>query len=347
VSFGLANTLGHKRNTVNGMNSSLLGDVSAVVIGRNEGDRLRRCLDSLLGRVGHVVYVDSGSTDGSVEMARSKGIEVLALDMGQPFTAARARNAGFRQSLASWPKQRFVQFVDGDCEVLPGWLDQARGFLEAEPTAAAVCGWRKERHPEQSVYNTLCDMEWHVPTGSAKACGGDVMLRVEALREVGGYRDDLIAGEEPELCVRLRAHGWKIHVLGVEMTLHDAAMTRFGQWWTRTVRSGFAFAEGVHIHGKPPERHWVRELRRALAWGLLLPVAVLCATLLIGPWALLLLAAYPLQIIRLSLRGGVSARQRFQRAAFSVIGKFAETQGALRFWRLKSLRRSGGLIEYK
>ena len=330
-----------------GTNAPMLADVAAVVIGRNEGERLRRCLGSLVGRVAHVVYVDSGSTDGSVEMARGLGVEVLALDMQQPFTAARARNAGYRQALVSHPDLAAVQFVDGDCEVQAGWLARAKSFLDSQAQVAAVCGRRRERYPERSVYNLLCDMEWNVPTGPAKACGGDVMLRVTALREAGGYRDDLIAGEEPELCVRLRAKGWLVHVLDAEMTLHDAAMTRLGQWWMRNVRSGYAYAEGVHLHGAPPERHWVRQLRSTIAWGLVLPLLTLCLLWAAGPWALVLLIAYPLQIARMTLQGSGGTREQFLRACFIVFGKFAETQGALRFWRLKSARRTGGLIEYK
>ena len=41
-------------------------DLGAVVIGRNEGARLERCLDSLQGTVACIVYADSGSEDGSV-----------------------------------------------------------------------------------------------------------------------------------------------------------------------------------------------------------------------------------------------------------------------------------------
>ena len=325
----------------------MLANVACVIIGRNEGERLRRCLDSVVPRVERVVYVDSGSTDGSVEMAKSKGVEVIALDMRQPFTAARARNAGFGAALQSMPAGAFVQFVDGDCEVQPGWLERAESFLRENPKTAAVCGRRRERYPERSIYNELCDMEWAIPPGPAKACGGDAMMRAAALREVGGYRDDLIAGEEPELCVRLRAKGWGIEVLAAEMTLHDAAMTRFGQWWTRILRSGYAYAEGVYLHGAPPERHGVQQLRSALGWALVPPLAVGAGCLLFGPWALALALVYPLQIARLFVRAHGSARQRWIRAVFLVIGKFPETQGALRYWRLRSLRRTGPLIEYK
>jgi GT2 family glycosyltransferase len=166
-----------------------------------------------------------------------------------------------------------VQFVDGDCELIDTWPQAALSFLETHTDAAAVFGRRREKYPEHSVYNWLCDQEWNVPVGEVRACGGDVMMQVDALVAVGGFRDDLIAGEEPELCVRLRAAGWRIHRIDEEMTTHDAAITRMGQWWRRVVRSGYAFAQGAHLHGAPPEKLWVWESRRAWVWGMLVPVA--------------------------------------------------------------------------
>ena len=321
--------------------------VGAVVIGRNEGERLRVCLASVRAQSTKVVYVDSGSTDGSAETARAMGVAVVDLDMRVAFTAARARNAGFARLLALHPEVALVQLVDGDCEVHSTWLSKARAFLELHPDVAAVCGRRRERFPERSVYNLLCDLEWNTPVGEALACGGDVLMRVAALRQVGGYRDGLIAGEEPELCVRLRAQGWHIWRLDAEMTLHDAGMTRFGQWWNRTTRAGFAFAEGAHLHGGPPERHWVRESRSAWVWGAGMPLAIGLAAVLWGPWGLLLLAIYPLQMLRLFVRSPGATKPRAWRAVFLVLGKFAEALGQAKYI---ARRWSGGparLIEYK
>lgn len=321
--------------------------IGVVVIGRNEGVRLERCLASLVGAAQQVVYVDSGSTDGSVAMARGLGVEVVALDMAQPFTAARARNEGFSCLQRLHPEICYVQFVDGDCEVSPGWLAKAQAFLDQHLAFAVVCGRRRERFPQRSIYNLLCDLEWDTPLGEAKACGGDALMRVAAFVAVTGFRPDLIAGEEPELCVRLRAAGWKVWRMDAEMTLHDAAMTRFGQWWQRTLRAGHAFAEGAFLHGAPPERHWLRESRRAWLWGLGLPLAIVLACLMLGWSGLLLLLVYPLQIMRLALKGARSARENWLQAFFLVLGKFPEMFGQLKFL----LRRVGAgtttLIEYK
>ena len=317
----------------------------AVVIGRNEGARLIRCLDSVRGRIARVVYVDSGSTDGSVEAARSRGVQVVELDLGIPFTAARARNAGLEALLAQGDLD-VVQFIDGDCELQDGWIDVALDFLTRTPDVAVAFGRRRERFPEASVYNRLCDWEWDTPIGESSACGGDALMRVKAFQEVGGFNSNLIAGEEPDLCVRLRGKGWRIWRLDHEMTLHDAAMTRFGQWWKRTRRAGHAFAEGSAIHGKGPTRHWVRETRKALIWGAGLPLSIILAAVAFGPWALIAFAVYPAQIVRLGLREG-GDKTAWERALFLVIGKFPEALGALEYWRGRLLGRRGGLIEYK
>lgn len=311
--------------------------IAAVVIGRNEGERLIRCLQSLRGQVQQLVYVDSGSTDGSAAAARDLGAEVVALDLSQPFTAARARNAGLAVLETGI---EYVQFVDGDCEVNPDWIATAADFMQANPKAAVACGRRRERFPEMSVYNRLCDAEWDTPVGEAKACGGDALMRVAAVYTAGGYRDGLIAGEEPELCLRLRRAGWQVWRLEAEMTLHDAQMLRFGQWWNRSRRAGHAFAEGAALHGTGPERHWVAETRRTLLWGAILPAAIVMAGLL-RPALLLAALIYPAQVLRLSRRMG------FEQALFSVLGKFAEAAGALEFYWRRWRGSARGILEYK
>lgn len=310
-----------------------------VAIGRNEGQRLRTCLAaSLATRSAAVVYVDSGSTDGSVALARSLGVDVVELDLSIPFTAARARNEGFARLKQVVPGVEFVQFLDGDCELRPDWCERAVAELHAKPKAAVVCGRRRERFPDATVWNKLCDIEWDTPVGPAKSCGGDAMFRVNAFNAAGGYNSEVIAGEEPELCARLRAAGWEVWRIDAEMTLHDAAMTSVKQWWKRNVRAGHAYAEGNARHGATPERFWEKEVRSNQKWGTaaLLPLA----------WplhaALALKVAHSMHHGR-GLRSGDALRYGLATAA----GKLPQMLGQRKYYADRRAGRRAGIIEYK
>ena len=321
-----------------------------VVIGRNEGERLRRCLASL-GRSGlPVVYVDSASTDRSRQVAREHGVHVVELDESAQLSAARARNEGLTTLLELVPGCELVCFLDGDCELASGWIDHAREFLAAHPRVAAVAGRRRERSPEASVWNRLCDLEWDTPTGPASATGGDFVVRVSAFQEVGGFDESFVAGEEPELGLRLRRAGWEIERLDREMTLHDADMTRFGQWWRRCRRAGQAFLHGYLVHGDGPERFWRREALRPLLWVIALPALTLALLPMSGGWSLLLCLLFPLQAARITrseLRRQRSLRDALLYSTACLVGHFAELSGQAGFLVARMSGHGPLLLEYK
>jgi GT2 family glycosyltransferase len=328
-----------------------MSNLGIVTIGRNEGERLRLCLESVAGRGHTVVYVDSGSSDGSVGLAESMGAEVVELDLALPFTAARARNAGFERLQAVDPAIEYVQVVDGDCEVVAGWLDRARAVLEERRDVAVVYGRRRERYRDRTIYNRLADLEWDMPIGEVKACGGDAMILAEAFRRVGGYDPSIIAAEDDELCLRIRGQGWKVLRIDADMTLHDMAMTRFVQWWRRCIRCGHAYAEGWARYGHTPERHFVRQTRSTIVWGLILPALALGLAWWTRGVSLVLLAGYLVLFWRTeryyrTVRGWPAADARVY-GAFCVVAKFPELVGMLKYW----LRRIRGtpvrIIEYR
>ena len=328
-----------------------MNSIGVVVIGRNEGNRLKECLLSVLGQVKTIVYVDSASTDGSVELALSLGIEVVELDLSIPFTAARARNAGFEYLLQIEPSVEFVQFVDGDCLVVEGWLEKATRVLNYNSKVVVVCGRRREEFPINSVYNRLCDIEWNTPVGEAKACGGDAMMRVSALKQVGGFNPTLIAGEEPELCVRLRQAGGKIMRIDAEMTLHDAQITHFKQWWKRSIRNGHAYAEGAWLHGKPPEKHWLKESRRIWVWGFVLPFLAIVSSWFVGVISLvLLLIAYGIlfyRVYKYARTRAIPSSDALFYSLFCVLDKSPQLIGQIQFHISRLLGRKSTIVEYK
>jgi len=329
-----------------------MSNLGIVTIGRNEGERLRRCLNSLVGRGMPVVYVDGNSTDGSLELARSLGAEALVEDPSAANCVANARNAGFERLCQIDPDVRFVQFIDADCEVIEGWLDRGRRVLEERPDVALVTGRRRERFREQSIYNRLADIEWDIPTGEIKASHGDFLARVEAFRQVGGFDPTVKVSEDHEMCLRLRKAGWILLRLDAEMSLHDMAMTRFGQWWRRSIRTGYGYAQGALIHGGPPERHCVHDVKSCIFWGIVLPLLILGPAYWTHGASLLLGLAYPLQIARIALRyrrAGMPLRDAWLYGWSCTVGRLAHTIGLVGFWfeQLVGRNRRERVITYK
>ena len=316
------------------------GALAAVVIGRNEGERLVRCLASLAGHMHPIIYVDSGSTDGSVAAAEAAGADVVALDMDRPFTAARARNAGLAR-LDELSQGAFVQVIDGDCELDPQWPQTALDYMKAHEDVAAVAGRLRERFADATLWNRLADREWDTPIGEISAIGGIAILRRAAIADVGGYRETLIAGEEPEMCLRLRRKGWKIWRLDADMAQHDIAMTRFSQWWRRARRYGHTLAEGVALHGDGPEQYCRSERRRALLWGGLLPLAAIAGPAM-HPVFWLLWLLWPAQIFRLKSRGTT-----WEEATFLTLGKIPQMHGIVEYFFRRRRGLTPRIIEYK
>ncbi len=330
--------------------------IGVVVIGRNEGNRLKRCLESILPSTDRVVYVDSGSTDGSVQMAQCLGVDVLELDARIPFCAARARNEGYAKLMELHSDLRFVQFVDGDCEIIEGWLPVAAEALEGRLELAVVAGWLHERHPEQSIYNRLGDLEWNFAgVGPVESVGGIFLVRCEAFASVGGFDPTIAAGEEPELCGRLASIGWVMCRLDRSMAWHDLAMTKFDQWWKRMIRFGYGSMDVAVRFGLPRFR---RNNLRARAWALwLLAAGWLAMWSAIDPSSGVrtiatvgVLCLWPLQCCRIAFRTwrrGQAPDLSAAYAFFIMLSLWPQFLGQLLFLYDRYRKRSFRLVEYK
>ena len=327
------------------------GDVGVVIIGRNEGLRLIRSLQSLTPQSTAIVYVDSGSTDDSVPHAESQGVHAVQMDLTKPFTASRARNAGFEAIMEKWPHVRKVQFVDGDCQILPGWLDDASAALDADPNRVAVCGWGREIHPEHSIYNRVCQVEWRMGSaGEVAAFGGLVMIRTDAFCAVGGFNADVVAAEDDELAFRLRANGGTIFKLDRDCFAHDANILKFSQWWKRAQRGGYAYAQVSSMHGSGPEKKFVKEVQRTKLWGVVAPVLAIVGAPFTRGLSLGVLARYPIAMAR----AAQTARRRGSTWPDSVawgvscgLAVFPQAIGTRQFARNQRRGQTHQMIEYK
>lgn len=323
-----------------------------VVIGRNEGNRLAACLRDLQQQPRPVLYVDSGSTDGSPATARSLGAAVLELDPSRPFSAARARNEGAQALLHEHPDLSFVQFLDGDCLLAPGWLAAGEEALRADERCAVAFGHLRERSPQASIYNLLCALEWRSPSGRITNFShivGITMVRRSVFESLGGFNSSFIAGEDPEFGVRVAMAGFSACKVDSPMATHDANIHRFGQWWTRAVRAGHAIGQRAHWHAKSVLPDGLHERRSTLFWGVLLPLLIIVPAAATRGASLLLLTGYLFlgwRIAKYRLSLGDNRREAFMYSAFTVLGKYANAWGLLKY-QINRLSGRFRIIEYK
>jgi cellulose synthase/poly-beta-1,6-N-acetylglucosamine synthase-like glycosyltransferase len=327
--------------------------ISTVVIGRNEGSRLDRCLASLTamrldGFTTETIYVDSGSTDESVGVAVTRGARVIALRSPRP-TAALGRNAGWRAASGS-----IVLFLDGDTILHPDFVADSLAAFN-DPTIAVVWGHRRETLATRSVYNRVLDLDWIYPAGYVPFCGGDALFLRSTLELTGGFDDTLIAGEEPELCRRITGRGLRILHVDRPMTGHDLGITRFAQYWRRATRAGHAFAEvsARFSHSEAP--FWLSESRRNSRNAIILIalplLGAVCSRVARSPWPFLFSVAL---LLALAVRTSWKARWKSQdRIALALYGVHSHLQqipifiGQLRFWMNRRRGNRAELVEYK
>ena len=334
-----------------------LTEIGVVVIGRNEATRLERSLRSVLGNGSYVVYVDSGSTDHSLDIAQALAVETVALESARPFTAARARNAGCRYLTSRHPNLEFIQFVDGDCEIASGWIDAAAKYMASHPEVGVVCGELTEHDSRRSIYKRLSAMEWVLPVGETEASGGIAFVRTEAFQEVNGFDETFIAGEEWDLCFRVRQKGWRIWRLPEAMAVHNAGLNSLSQWWIRSVRSGHVYAERAGLYGKQAADQRIPQIWSAVFWGLALPLAISALALISLiwlPWTWVgvgaLWCTYGIllgRVVRYRRQCGDRFTDALLNALFCVLSKFAQVVGALRYWWSHLRGKQRRLIEYK
>ena len=329
--------------------------ISAVVIGRNEGERLRRCLDSVRAMAslpdGHeIIYVDSGSSDSSLQIAAECGAQTIELNAARP-GAASARNAGWRVARAEW-----VLFLDGDTILDPSFPELALESM-AEPSVAAVWGHRRELYPKASIFQRVLDLDWVYAPGYTEFCGGDALFRRAALERVGGFDPTLIAGEEPEMCSRMRAVGYTILHIDAPMTGHDLAITRFSQYWRRLMRAGYAYAQmATQTHGDNKVRLWAAESRgnaiRALMLLTLLALAFIAPWFSNSPWVTfgIALAIFAALVLRTASKARWKSNDPVSLlyyGAHSHLQQIPIFAGQVAFWWDMVRNQRRGLIEYK
>lgn len=227
------------------MNSpAFSGSLTIVVIGLNEAAHLADCFRSIYAAAAYwsggaqdVVYVDSGSQDESIELARRYADRIFALR--SPISAAAARDVGLLNATGD-----YVLFLDGDMELDTFWW-QCVSEYERNGTfprsVIGLIGMRHDIYVDETTRLRLGEQENVYRTGRARTArhiGGALLIRRDILLKAQGYQPDLRGSEEPDLYARLRGAGYDIWEIPCPFIRHHTPMP--ASWPRRVWRELFS-----------------------------------------------------------------------------------------------------------
>lgn len=108
-------------------------DLSLCMITKNEETNIERCLKSVAGLVNEIIIVDTGSTDRTVEIARSLGANVYK-HIIEPFDFSRARNIALNYSMGKW-----ILHLDADEALDSKAFPKIEKIIQTEDKKAYIC----------------------------------------------------------------------------------------------------------------------------------------------------------------------------------------------------------------
>ena len=208
--------------------------VDVVVVSYNSRDRLRACVDPLLGLPNvHVIVVDNASPDGSLEAVQELPLTAIQLERNGGF--AHGVNAGWRAGSAP-----FVLLLNPDARIDGQSLEALAAALEDDPGLGAVAprildddgtlDWSQRRYPRlRSTFARAFYLHRVFPTASWTdelirdersysepgtpdwVSGACILLRREALEALDGLDEGFFMyAEDIDLCRRLRGAGYEL-----------------------------------------------------------------------------------------------------------------------------------------
>jgi glycosyltransferase involved in cell wall biosynthesis len=172
--------------------------VAVIIPVKNDAKRLIVCLNSLpWSAISQVVVVDNGSTDESLAVAQSAGCLTACLDSA---LVGALRNHGVSLTQAD-----VIAFVDSDHEVSHDWIQKGcEGLADSSVVGVgAYCLPPRTSTWVQSAW-AIHRLRGESPREVDWLGAGNLFVRRADFLKVDGFREDLVASEDVDLCHRLK-----------------------------------------------------------------------------------------------------------------------------------------------
>lgn len=289
------------------------GLTTIVVKTLNEERNIERTLNSIAvaaeGLDLEIIVADSLSTDRTAALAWQLGATVVQLKSAADRSCGVGAQLGFVEAAGE-----YIMILDGDMELVPGFLQRSLSLLMSRPDLAGVGGQLQEMNTQNRVFINRLERNSSLrAVGPVDRLDGGGLYRAAAIHDVGYFTHrGLHSCEELELGCRLSAAGWRLWRIEAPSVRHlGHSLPRYSLLWRR-VKSRYVLGPGELIRsalGRP----WIGRVMSAYRAYLAMPVIWLMFFLAI---MLLRLSPWPLVAVAIVVVG-IVVRSAAQRGSFS------------------------------
>jgi len=188
-------------------------NLSVIIIGRNEVRHIEACLRSVIKGIQttagtEIIYVDSASTDDTIQIVRKYSASIYQLKPDWPLSAAAGRYIGYLQSRGD-----YLFFIDGDTMLVHDWLPKGIRFLQTHPETGGIAGSMHELFEDNNGKPISLQRHRygrHENPRTEKTLGGIALYRRSVLEQAGPFNPYIAVDEERELGLRIQRAGFNL-----------------------------------------------------------------------------------------------------------------------------------------
>lgn len=185
-----------------------------------------------------VIVIDDGSADDTARIASNFPCKLIKLKKNSGI--ARARNAGLKEATGD-----FIYFLDSDCIPNEDCLALLLMEIESESDIGIVGGSGVDKYMDKNwVALAYYVSEWYDCSPGLKKeyrnflRTANLLVKSEVIAKVGGFNEDIFAGEDFDFCVRARNQGYKLVYLPEAIIVHDHPRVNLKSYLQTFYRNG-------------------------------------------------------------------------------------------------------------
>jgi glycosyltransferase involved in cell wall biosynthesis len=206
-----------------------------------------------------IIVTDGGSEDKTLEIAKKYGAKIVENKSGIRQTIGEGRNLGAAEATG-----QFLVFLDADVYIPKPeeFFNRALKDFKLRPELLGLSGWIRvfpemETWADYLGYVVLSDWQFYIKNNWLKigaTCGEFQMMKTEIFNKLGGYRKDLVAGEDLDLFYRISRVGGTL--TDKKLLLYHTGRRPRAIGWPRLLWQWVSNALHIKIFDRAHAKEW-------------------------------------------------------------------------------------------